>query len=53
LSIFAKIQKLALRTAEMHIALGSEFEDTAFTPTRFNGDYTVWLKNRLAVSISE
>jgi maltokinase len=31
----------------MHIALGSEFEDTAFTPTRFNGDYTVWLKNRL------
>ncbi|MBT8277717.1 MAG: trehalose synthase [Bacteroidia bacterium] len=47
LNVFTKIQKLALRTAEMHIALGSEFEDTAFTPTRFNGDYTVWLKNRL------
>lgn len=47
LNIFTKIQKLAKRTAEMHIALGSEFEDTAFTPTRFNGDYTVWLKNRL------
>ncbi len=47
LNIFMKIQKLAKRTAEMHIALGSEFEDTAFTPTRFNGDYTVWLKNRL------
>ncbi|MBO3116328.1 trehalose synthase [Winogradskyella sp. DF17] len=47
LNIFSKIQKLAQRTAEMHIALGSEFEDTAFTPTRFNGDYTVWLKNRL------
>ncbi|NNL16704.1 MAG: trehalose synthase [Flavobacteriaceae bacterium] len=47
LNIFTKIQKLAQRTAEMHIALGSEFEDTAFTPTRFNGDYTVWLKNRL------
>lgn len=47
LNIFTKIQKLALRTAEMHIALGSEFEDTAFTPTRFNNDYTVWLKNRL------
>ena len=31
----------------MHTTLGSEFEDTAFTPTRFNGDYTVWLKNRL------
>ena len=47
LNIFTKIQKLAKRTAEMHIALGSEFEDTAFTPSRFNGDYTVWLKNRL------
>ena len=47
LNIFTKIQSLAKRTAEMHIALGSEFEDTAFTPTRFNGDYTVWLKNRL------
>ena len=31
----------------MHIALGSEFEDTAFTPEHFNGDYEVWLKNRL------
>ena len=31
----------------MHIALGSEFEETAFEPTRFNDDYTVWLKNRL------
>lgn len=47
LNLFVKIQKLAERTAEMHITLGSEFEDTAFTPTRFNGDYTVWLKNRL------
>ena len=47
LSLLLKIQKLAKRTAEMHIALGSEFEETAFTPTRFNDDYTVWLKNRL------
>ncbi|MDG5491425.1 trehalose synthase [Psychroserpens sp. SPM9] len=47
LNVFTKIQTLAKRTAEMHIALGSEFEDTAFTPTHFNGDYTVWLKNRL------
>ena len=47
LNLFLKIQTLANRTAEMHIVLGSEFEDTAFTPTRFNGDYTVWLKNRL------
>lgn len=47
LNLFTKVQKLAKRTAEMHIALGSEFEETAFTPTHFNGDYTVWLKNRL------
>ena len=47
LNIFLKLQVLAKRTAEMHIALGSEFEDTAFTPTHFNGDYEVWLKNRL------
>ena len=47
LNVFTKVQTLAKRTAEMHIALGSEFEDTAFTPAHFNGDYTVWLKNRL------
>jgi maltose alpha-D-glucosyltransferase/alpha-amylase len=47
LKVFLRLQKLAQRTAEMHIALGSEFEDTAFTPTHFNGDYEVWLKNRL------
>ncbi len=47
LNVFTKIQTLAKRTAEMHIALGSEFEDTSFTPTHFNGDYEVWLKNRL------
>ncbi|WP_439132067.1 trehalose synthase [Polaribacter sp.] len=47
LNLLNKIKLLAKRTAEMHIALGSKFEETAFTPTRFNGDYTVWLKNRL------
>ena len=47
LNLLVKIQKLAKRTAEMHICLGSEFEETAFTPTRYNSDYTVWLKNRL------
>jgi len=47
LNIFTKIQQLAKRTAEMHIALGSEYEDTGFTPATFNGDYSVWLKNRL------
>lgn len=47
LGIFLKLQLLATRTAQMHVALGSEFGDTAFTPTHFNGDYEVWLKNRL------
>jgi len=47
LNLFLKIKVLAQRTAEMHINLGSEFEDTAFTPTHFNGDYSVWLKNRM------
>ena len=47
LNLLLKIQQLAVRTAEMHIVLGSEFEDTAFTPNHFNGDYEVWLKNRL------
>lgn len=47
LNLLLKVQKLAKRTAEMHKALGSEFEEAAFQPTRFNDDYTVWLKNRL------
>lgn len=47
LNLFLKLEQLAKRTAEMHIALGSEFEDTSFTPSHFNNDYTVWLKNRL------
>jgi len=46
-NLLLKIKTLAKRTAEMHITLGSEFEETAFTPAHFNGDYTVWLKNRL------
>ncbi|WP_282122689.1 trehalose synthase [Algibacter mikhailovii] len=47
LNLFTQIQTLAKRTAEMHIALGSEFEETAFTPEHYNGDYTVWLKNKM------
>ncbi|MGK0253740.1 MAG: trehalose synthase-fused probable maltokinase [Mariniflexile sp.] len=47
LNLFEKVQTLAKRTAEMHIALGSEFEETAFTPAHFNDDYAVWLKNRM------
>ena len=47
LNLFLQVETLAKRTAEMHIALGSEFEETAFTPTHYNGDYTVWLKNKM------
>lgn len=44
---FTQIEQLAKRTAEMHVALGSDIRDTAFVPDKFNGDYEVWLKNRL------
>ena len=47
LNLFVQVQTLAKRTAEMHIALGSEFEETAFTPAHYNGDYEVWLKNKM------
>lgn len=47
LNLFMQVQTLARRTAEMHIALGSEFEETAFTPSHYNGDYEVWLKNKM------
>lgn len=47
LKIFLRIRTLATRTAEMHIALGSDIHETAFTPITYNSDYSVWLKNRL------
>ncbi|MDB2463133.1 trehalose synthase [Algibacter sp.] len=47
LNLFNQVKTLAKRTAEMHIALGSEFEETAFTPSHYNGDYEVWLKNKM------
>ncbi|TKS56588.1 trehalose synthase [Mesohalobacter halotolerans] len=45
--IFEDVEKLALRTAEMHITLGMERINASFTPTAYTYDYTVWLKNRL------
>lgn len=45
--IFEDVEKLALRTAEMHISLGMERINAGFTPTTYTYDYTVWLKNRL------
>ncbi len=46
-AIFEDVEKLALRTAEMHISLGMERINASFTPTPYTYDYTVWLKNRL------
>lgn len=47
LGFFKRIQTLAKRTAEMHLALASEKRDRNFAPIDYNGDFTVWLKNRL------
>ncbi len=44
---FKQIQKLAQRTAEMHLALAAERRDRNFNPIAYNSDFTVWLKNRL------
>jgi maltose alpha-D-glucosyltransferase/alpha-amylase len=44
---FKKIELLAQRTAEMHIALFSDKEDKSFSPSEFTADYKVWLLNRL------
>ncbi len=41
------IEKLAQRTAEMHIAISSDRSNITFLPVLYNEDYSVWLKNRL------
>jgi trehalose synthase-fused probable maltokinase len=41
------IEKLAQRTAEMHIAISSDRSSYTFLPVLYNQDYSVWLKNRL------
>ncbi|WP_031425988.1 maltokinase N-terminal cap-like domain-containing protein [Flavimarina sp. Hel_I_48] len=46
-AFFKDVSQLAKRTAEMHIGLGQERVNNAFTPQAFGNDYTVWLKNRL------
>ena len=40
-------QRLARRTAEMHVALYSDRNDRLFSPEVFRSDYRVWLLNRL------
>lgn len=51
LEFFMKVKLLAERTADLHIAMGSNREDTHFTSTIFNEDYSVWLKNRLIYQV--
>lgn len=41
------VQKLALRTAQMHLALFKEKFTRRFIPKAFNTDYKAWLLNRL------
>lgn len=47
LDVLKRIRTLALRTAQFHVAIGKERNDLKFTATNYNGDYNVWLKNRL------
>lgn len=47
IGFFKSIEKLALRSAQMHIALASNSRDRNFVVTNYNSDFTVWLKNRL------
>lgn len=51
LEFFLKVRLLAERTADLHIALGSNRVDTNFTSVTFNEDYSVWLKNRLIYQV--
>lgn len=50
--VLEKVEKMALRVAEMHIALFKNKVDAKFFPIPFNGDYTVWLKNRIIYQVN-
>ncbi|MEC7753995.1 MAG: trehalose synthase [Bacteroidota bacterium] len=50
--VLQKVERMALRVAQMHIALFSNKVDTKFNPIPFNGDYTVWLKNRIIYQLN-
>lgn len=50
--VLSKVEKMAQRVAEMHIALFSNRIETQFNPIPFNGDYTVWLKNRIIYQVN-
>lgn len=44
---FALLKQLAKRTAEMHVHVSSDPWDRHFSKQSYNGDYSVWLKNRI------
>lgn len=46
-SMLIKAKKLAIRTAQLHLALASDKTDRHFNPESFSSDYTVWLLNRV------
>ena len=50
--VMGKVEQMALRIAEMHIALFNNKVDLKFNPIAFNGDYTVWLKNRIIYQLN-
>lgn len=50
--VISKIELMSLRIAEMHIALFNNKVDLKFNPIAFNGDYTVWLKNRIIYQLN-
>ncbi|OEK00458.1 hypothetical protein BFP97_02555 [Roseivirga sp. 4D4] len=50
--VLSKVEQMALRVAEMHVALFKNKVDTKFNPIQFNGDYTVWLKNRIIYQLN-
>lgn len=45
------VEKLAQRTAEMHVSISSDRSNYTFLPITFNEDYSVWLKNKLILQL--
>ncbi len=50
--VISKVEKMAQRVGEMHVALFSNRIETQFNPIPFNSDYTVWLKNRIIYQLN-
>ncbi|MCS7027490.1 MAG: trehalose synthase [Bacteroidia bacterium] len=53
LETLKSIDKLAQRTAEMHIAISSDRTSYTFLPQLYNEDYSVWLKNRMIAQLDK